>query len=605
MNGDNLEKVASQNQKQSSNTPKIVKTDVGAKDGQNKCPKCGATEISLNVNTGKLRCEFCRFEFEAEKVSGLEEDITKLEGKVMASGAQDIIADTKDILTFKCSSCGAEVVIDTSAASQAKCHWCRNVLSVNQQIPNGSIPDVVLPFSVTKEDARLQIETFVGKRKFFAHPEFKNQFTTENIMGVYFPYMIVDINSHVNLSGKGEKLVRTYIRGSGDNKEVYYDADLYEVKRDFDLAIDGLTVESNSDRLNNSSSDKTNNVINSIMPFDIENCCKYNANYLMTAHHADDLMETILMRIVRGTSFKGYGGFASIISKGSYKIVRPLIFVTKEQLKAYDDENAIPYVIDKSNFKDKYTRNRYRRVVLPFLKSEDKNVHQKFLKFSNLIYEYDAYIEKETASIVKEVYKNNKLDIEKFKNLDFIIQKRIISIMLEECYSDDLVLINDSHISLIFELINSKKSNATVSLPNDIIVTKAYNVLEIKPKINEICEYEIELSDYCKLPNSHVIEKIDKCESNSNNICRLKYDDISFPLHVRTRRIGDRMKLRKTNGSKKIKDIFIDAKIPIGERDKWPIVVDSKENVIWIPGIKKSKFTKSINEKCDIIFKYI
>ena len=198
----------------------------------------------------------------------------------MGSGAQDIIADTKDILTFKCSSCGAEVVIDTSAASQAKCHWCRNVLSVNQQIPNGSIPDVVLPFSVTKEDARLQIETFVGKRKFFAHPEFKNQFTTENIMGVYFPYMIVDINSHVNLSGKGEKLVRTYIRGSGDNKEVYYDADLYEVKRDFDLAIDGLTVESNSDRLNNSSSDKTNNVINSIMPFDIENCCKYNANYL-------------------------------------------------------------------------------------------------------------------------------------------------------------------------------------------------------------------------------------------------------------------------------------------------------------------------------------
>ena len=58
MKSDNLEKVASQNQKQSSNTPKIVKTDVGAKDGQNKCPKCGATEISLNVNTGKLRCEF-------------------------------------------------------------------------------------------------------------------------------------------------------------------------------------------------------------------------------------------------------------------------------------------------------------------------------------------------------------------------------------------------------------------------------------------------------------------------------------------------------------------------------------------------------------------
>ena len=154
MKSDNLEKVASQNQKQSSNTPKIVKTDVGAKDGQNKCPKCGATEISLNVNTGKLRCEFCRFEFEAEKVSGLEEDITKLEGKVMGSGAQDIIADTKDILTFKCSSCGAEVVVDTAKATQARCHWCRNTLSVNQQIPNGAVPDTVLPFSIPKKEAK-------------------------------------------------------------------------------------------------------------------------------------------------------------------------------------------------------------------------------------------------------------------------------------------------------------------------------------------------------------------------------------------------------------------------------------------------------------------
>lgn len=295
MNKDNLEKIVPQNQSESSNTPTVIKTDVGAKDGQNKCPKCGGTEISLNVNTGKLRCEFCRFEFEEEKITGLEEDITKLKGKVMGSGAQDIVADAKDIITFKCSSCGAEVVVDTSSASQAKCHWCRNILSVNQQIPNGSIPDVVLPFAITKDEAKQQIEAFVGKRKFYAHPEFKKQFTTENIMGVYFPYMIVDINSHVNLNGKGEKLVRTYTRGSGDNKRVYYDADLYRVEREFDLTIDGLTIESNSDRLNNSSSDKTNNVINSIMPFDIENCSKYNANYLKgyTSERRDTNIEQI------------------------------------------------------------------------------------------------------------------------------------------------------------------------------------------------------------------------------------------------------------------------------------------------------------------------
>lgn len=276
-----LEKeILEQSQKDSTDTPTVVKTDVGAKDGQNKCPKCGATDISLNTKTGKLRCNFCRHEFEPEKVEGLETDISQLKGQVMGSGAQDIVADTNDVVTFKCSSCGAEVVIDTASSLQARCHWCRNTLSINQQIPNGSVPDVVLPFQITKEEAKKQIEGFVAKRKFFANPKFKEEFTTENIMGVYFPYMVIDVNSHAKLVGQGEHLVRRYTRGSGDDPRTYYDADLYHVEREFDLTINGLTVESSSERLNKKAEDKTNNVINAIMPFDIENCVKYNANYL-------------------------------------------------------------------------------------------------------------------------------------------------------------------------------------------------------------------------------------------------------------------------------------------------------------------------------------
>lgn len=259
---------------------KIVKTDEGAFNGQNKCPKCGSTDVSLNVNNGRLRCEFCRHEFEPEKVNGLETDISNLQGQTLGSGAQDIVADTNDILTFKCSSCGAEVVIDTSESAQARCHWCRNTLSVNQQIPNGSIPDMVLPFKLSKDEARTKITEFVNKRKFFAHPKFKQEFTTNNIMGVYFPYMLVDVNAHAYLSGEGEIEKRRYTRGSDENKRTYYDADLYHVERDFDIVVNDLSIESNSDRLNNSSSKKTNNVINSIMPFDTENCVKWNANYL-------------------------------------------------------------------------------------------------------------------------------------------------------------------------------------------------------------------------------------------------------------------------------------------------------------------------------------
>ena len=259
--------------------PRIVKTDEGSKDGQNKCPQCGATDISVNAKTGKLRCNFCRHEFEPEKIQGMETDISNLQGEIMGSGTQDIAEDAQNVMTFKCSSCGAEVVIDTSETTQARCHWCRNTLSVNQQIPNGAVPDVVLPFNVTKAEAREQIEKFVGKRKFFAHPNFRREFTTDNIMGVYFPYMVVDINSHAHFAGHGEQKVRSYSSGNNENQKTYYDADLYEVERDFDLTIEGLTVESSSDKLKKQSN-KTNNVINAIMPFDIENSVKYNANYL-------------------------------------------------------------------------------------------------------------------------------------------------------------------------------------------------------------------------------------------------------------------------------------------------------------------------------------
>ena len=161
---ENLKASEPTNENSSADSVEVVQTDVGAKDGQTKCPKCGSTDISTNTNNGKLRCNFCRHEFEHIKLEGMVNDISKLEGQVIGSGAQNIIEDTNDVVTLKCSSCGAEVVIDTASVSQARCHWCRNTLSINQQIPNGSIPDVVLPFNIDKNTARFEIEKFVGKR---------------------------------------------------------------------------------------------------------------------------------------------------------------------------------------------------------------------------------------------------------------------------------------------------------------------------------------------------------------------------------------------------------------------------------------------------------
>ena len=331
---------------------------------------------------------------------------------------------------------------------------------------------------------------------------------------------------------------------------------------------------------------------------------KYDAKYLMTAHHGDDLIETILMRIVRGSTLKGYSGFDKIVDNGTYKLVRPLIFLTKDYIKEYDDQNNIPYVTDKSNFKEKYTRNRYRLKVLPFLKEEDKNVHEKFLKFSETLEEYDRFINNEIKKSIDNVYKNNIIDINKYLKLDKLIQRKVIEYILEDIYKEDLMIINNKHVELIMELIYSKKANAKACLPHNIEVSKNYDKLLFSKEIKEVIDYNFELTSKNKLPNGHILEIVDEEESNNNYVCRISLDEVKLPLYIRTRKLGDKMLLKKIDGYKKIKDIFIDCKVALNERDTWPIVVDSEDKIIWIPGVKKSKYTKLKSEKYDIIIKY-
>lgn len=298
--------------------PRVV--DTGDVDDQLKCPSCGATDIALHISTGKLRCNFCRHEWlpeSADDVIDLNGDIGTLEGVVIGSGSADIQASADIVQTFKCSSCGAEVVIDTAHALQARCHWCRNTLSANQQIPNGAVPDVVLPFSITKDDAVAKIEAFVAKRRFYAHPRFKAEFNAENVMGVYLPYMIIDVNAHALLAGQGEHETRRYTVGSGDSSETRYDADRYGVTREFDVHINDLTVESSSIRLNRGLHN-TNNVINAVMPFDTENALRYDANFLsgFTSERRDTNMEDLTPKVT--TESKDIAKFAANDTLGFY-----------------------------------------------------------------------------------------------------------------------------------------------------------------------------------------------------------------------------------------------------------------------------------------------
>ncbi|PIE21277.1 MAG: hypothetical protein CSA64_02895 [Arachnia propionica] len=263
--------------------PKVIDTSSGHNDGLDKCPRCGSTEITSREGTGQLFCHFCRHEWSEATIDeqfGLDTDIEKLHGTVIASGATNIQESTDDVLTLKCQGCGAEVIVNTAEANHSRCHWCRQMLTVNSQLPNGAVPDGILPFQIPQEEAVAKVNEFVSDRKFFANREFIRQFEPSEVVGVYMPFLMLDANSHVEYDGTGEIETRSYTVKEGDDYVTYYDADVYAVQRRFDLFIDDLTIESSSRRADQGGDTETNNVINAVLPFDTKAAVAYNANYL-------------------------------------------------------------------------------------------------------------------------------------------------------------------------------------------------------------------------------------------------------------------------------------------------------------------------------------
>lgn len=329
---------------------------------------------------------------------------------------------------------------------------------------------------------------------------------------------------------------------------------------------------------------------------------KYNSKTLLLAHHGDDLIETILMKISRGSNLEGYAGIKEVSNVKNYQIIRPLLKYTKEDIINYNKSNNIKYYNDSSNQSTNYTRNRYRLNILPLLKKEDKNIHKKYLKYSKTLIEYDDYIKREVKRNINNVYKDNIINIDNLNKLDTFLIKNILYNIMNNIYQNKNNIITDRHIKNIISLLNNTKPNIKIDLPNNKEIVKEYNKLIIKDKTSDIKNYKIEFNDKIEIENL-IIEKIESEDDDSNSVCRLNSKDITLPLYIRNREDGDYIILKGSNNRKKIKEIFIEKKLPLNKRNNYPLLVDSNNNIIWIPNIKKSKFCNKKSENYDIIIR--
>ena len=328
---------------------------------------------------------------------------------------------------------------------------------------------------------------------------------------------------------------------------------------------------------------------------------KYNSHNLFLAHHGDDLIETIFMKIIRGSNLEGYAGIKTYSYLENYKIIRPLVSLTKDDIIKYNKKHKIKYYIDDTNENTQYTRNRYRKYILPLLKKEDKLVHLKFLKYSNILQEYDNYINYEIEQKINNIYKNNQIDISNLNKEHPFMKKNIIFYILSQIYENKANIIKEKNILDILKMTTDNKPNYTINLPKNYIAKKEYNHIYIeRKKEKNINSYKKELQKFNQIDDM-IIELVDNIETNGNDICRLNSKNINLPLYLRNKKEGDYIEVLGLNGKKKIKDIFINSKIPKDKRNTYPILVDSKDNILWIPNIKKSKYNVKKDDFYDII----
>lgn len=329
---------------------------------------------------------------------------------------------------------------------------------------------------------------------------------------------------------------------------------------------------------------------------------KYNSHSLFLAHHGDDLIETILMKITRGSNLEGYAGIKKYSYLENYTIIRPLINITKEEIIKYNKINKIKYYLDDTNNETIYTRNRFRKNILPLLKKEDPNIHLKFLKYSNTLQEYYNYIEDITKEKINSSYKSNIINIDIFNQEHPFIKKNIIFYILSNIYQNNANIIKEKNIIDIIKLTNNNKPNAKISLPKNYYAIKRYNNIYIEKKDNQklLDNYQIIFNKKVKI-NNFIIEEISDTTNDNNSVCRLNSKNIKLPLYIRNKLDGDYVEVLGLNGKKKISDIFIENKIPKDIRNSYPILVDANNNILWIPNLKKSKYNVKKNEKYDII----
>ncbi len=327
-------------------------------------------------------------------------------------------------------------------------------------------------------------------------------------------------------------------------------------------------------------------------------CDQYGGGKIALGHHADDQVETILLRLMRGSGLKGLKGMLPI-RQG--RVIRPLLEVWKDEIESFAQEHSIPYLTDSSNIKPDYLRNRLRLDLIPYIEKDyQPGFRQAILRTSALLREENDFIEQKAGEAYQKMTHKNRGKIvfkfSSYQSLHPALQWRVLQKALEEMEGGSMREESGwPDVNLIYQRLQQPRANLLLELSHGLCLEKRYDTVLIKrgmPKT--ILPFEVELN----IPGRTYIQEIErevvveerdwdrsKTIDESRNVALLDYERLHFPLRMRNFRPGDRFQPLGTEGTQKLKEFFIDHKIPKFERPGIPLLM-SGEMIAWIVGYR-------------------
>ena len=338
-------------------------------------------------------------------------------------------------------------------------------------------------------------------------------------------------------------------------------------------------------------------------------CQETGATKIALGHHRDDIVETVLMNLIRGG---GSTGLKGILPIRDGKFIRPLAgFIRKEIETFLDSENLVPRQ-DPTNKDQRYLRNRIRHELLPLLEQNyNPNIRTGLIKTAEILGTESEYLD----SLACEAFENCKLsptgkdpiilDRITFQQKHLVLQRRILRHAIFEM-TGKMSDFSFNHYQAILNAIHGERPNIVLSLPDELLFRRVYDQFIFERKSAEIGEYVYSLAvpgqTYISEVNTNITahvydslptEKISIPDGTYEAI--FDYEKVDLPLIVRNRRQGDRFQPHGMKGTKKIKDYMIDVKVPRMDRDKIPLLVCGDE-ILWVIGFTTNDKFKIVSQ---------